>query len=252
MGITVGMRVNVSIAGYVAGGGMLVGACMWASGLDVAITDWLWVNYHQDFNDGMRVLGFLGQGRIQIWACVVIGLIWALRRRGRENGLALGWRLVTGIFEQALLWLTGRWKWASRWQGVTVGPRMLLAVVPLLALSGLAQVVLKMLVGRPRPKETLWNGVDPYSVHPLTFDASFWSLPSGHAVSTFALAVWLALAFPHLRWVFGGFAVVLAGSRFLAITPHYLGDVVAGAGIGAGMALALYALMHGGRGRGRV
>lgn len=229
----------------VLAGGLVVGFALWGSGLDVALQQRLWLDYNQHFNGVMRVLGWLALGRTLLWACVLGGLGWACMGRGksREPAVAFVARVLVGIGEQVLLWLRGKWRWALRWQGVKRGPRMVLAAIPALALTGLAQIVLKVIIGRPRPKEILFNGADPYTAHPFGMHASWWSMPSGHSASVWVLAVWLGLAFPRWRWVLWSAAVVLSVSRFLSVTPHYLGDVVAGAGLGAAVALALWQAM---------
>ena len=137
-----------------------------------------------------------------------------------------------------------RTKPAKSWDGVTVGPKVFLAVVPLLGLTGLVQLLMKFVIGRPRPKMLFFKGMDPFDVQPFGLKASYWSFPSGHSASTFAVLVWLALWFPKWRVPALVAATVLSASRFLAVTPHYLGDVVSGAGLGAAIALAVYAAMR--------
>jgi membrane-associated phospholipid phosphatase len=191
--------------------GLAVGMLLWGSGYDIELQRFLWANYHQGFNDVMRVLGEIGKGTALIGMVVVLGggrLVWEWRRTG------MGWR-----------------------QG---GGALILAVIPVVALAGAANIFLKWVIGRARPKEFLMYGNDPWVMKPLHGEAVYWSFPSGHACSVFAFAVWVGLVFPRWRWAALAAAVVLAGSRFLAITPHYLGDVVAGAGLGAAVALAVW------------
>jgi len=189
--------------------GLALGFVMWASGADVAIQLGLEANYHQGFNTLMRGLGELGKGSTQALACALLALLLAVH---------------------------------ARWQGRAPGmaPRLLLAAVAVFALAGAVNWLLKLGVGRARPKELLWNGGGPFDAAPLTLDALWWSFPSGHSCSTFALAVWLGLAFPRWRWPLLAAAVVLSASRFLALTPHYLGDVLAGAALGAAVAWAMW------------
>ena len=80
------------------------------------------------------------------------------------------------------------------------------------------------------------HGGNPYALQPFSFDATWYSFPSGHACSTFAIAVWLGLAFPRWRWPLLALATLTSVSRFLALTPHYAGDVIAGAALGAAVA----------------
>lgn len=191
--------------------GMALGVLLWGTGVDVAIQVWLDRNYNQNFNTSMRVLGQLGKGSLQITLCVAIGALWAV------------------------------YNWKNRKVGCRIVSHVLMAI-PVFALAGAINWVLKWAIGRGRPKEFLWNGHSPYAMNPFEMTSQWWSFPSGHSCSTFAIAVWLGLAFPRFRWVFWVAATMLSFSRFLSLTPHYLGDVVAGAAIGASTAWACWIL----------
>lgn len=191
--------------------GFAVGVLLWGSGIDVAIQVWLNDNYVQKFNTAMRMLGGLGKGTTQVTLCLLFGAAWALKG-----------------------WLHG----AVNIQGI----RRVLVAVPVFVLAGMINWTLKWVIGRGRPKEFLWNNADPYQMNPFEFTAQWWSFPSGHSCSTFAIAVWLGLAFPRRRWLLWSVAALLSFSRFLALTPHYLGDVVAGGAVGAAVAWAVWNL----------
>lgn len=228
--------------------GLLAGMVLWQTGADIRLQAWLWLNYHHGFNTLMHLLGEFGLGRSQLMACAAGALAWALVRHNRETSgrrRMLVWRMLAGCVEQMGLWLRGKWVWAGSWGGLERGPRVLLAAVPLLGLAGLAQLLMKCAIGRPRPKMLFFYGGDPFAVKPFHLEARYWSFPSGHSTSTFAVLVWLALCFPRWRVPALVLAAVLSCSRFLAVTPHYLGDVVAGAGLGAAIALGVYAAMGG-------
>lgn len=199
------MKGVFATATAVAVWGLALGVLAWGSGVDMALTMWLHDNYHQGTNTVMRVLGEVGKGSFQASVCVLVGLVLWVRQR------------VTGYG----LWEYRVWLWC----------------VPVFLAAGAVGIVLKMCVGRLRPKEVLWNGGDAYSWNPWMMDAGFWSFPSGHAISTFAIATVLVVGYPRWSKVIWSVAVVLAASRFLAITPHYLGDVVAGTGVGMAVAL---------------
>jgi membrane-associated phospholipid phosphatase len=115
--------------------------------------------------------------------------------------------------------------------------------LPVFLSAGVAAIALKLVVGRPRPKEILYNGMPYGELHPIWqhghFKASLMSWPSGHSASTFAIGTLLCVAFPRWRWHLLAAMVVLSAARFLALTPHYLGDVVAGATLGAVIALTM-------------
>jgi membrane-associated phospholipid phosphatase len=190
----------------------------------------------------MRVLGELGLGRSQVVILLAAGVGMAAVS-APSHRFCRGRDALVGVMPQLFLWLGCRWRWTSWWRQVDVKARLLLAAVPVFALAGIINLILKMVVGRPRPKEVLWNGVGGMDVHPFGLDAGFWSFPSGHAASTFAIAAWLALCFPRYRWLLMGVAVVLSLSRFMAGTPHYLGDVIAGAAVGGVVAWMVHIWM---------
>ena len=89
--------------------------------------------------------------------------------------------------------------------------------------------MLKHMFGRARPK--FIDIVGPLHFDAFSFDASFASFPSGHAVTAFAMAVGLGALAPKLRWPLLALAALVAASRVM-IGAHYLSDVLAGAGLG--------------------
>ena len=107
-----------------------------------------------------------------------------------------------------------------------------------IAVSGILIDILKPLLGRARPK--LLALEEFYGYRPLTFDADFYSLPSGHANTLLVLATLVALLAPRWRrWAFGVFGL-LALTR-VVVGAHYLSDVVAGGAIAVATTLALAA-----------
>ncbi len=66
------------------------------------------------------------------------------------------------------------------------------------------------------------------------------SFPSGHATTAFAAAVVLAFWYPRQAGVFVGVAVLVGLSR-IVLGVHFPSDVLAGALLGSGVALAVYA-----------
>lgn len=216
--------------------GFAVGMVLWVSGVDVDLQLWLYGAYNQTFNDKMRWLSALALGRTQVWGLILLGLgaaLWA-------GGLWGAWRALQQTGQQLWAWAKGQRGWLAGWHGQPTITKLCLLALPLLAATGLLQIILKFIIGRPRPKELLWHGTDPFAPQPFGADSSFWSFPSGHSASTFAIFVWLALGLPRWRVPLLLGATVLSASRFLAVTPHYLGDVVAGASLGTAMALALW------------
>ncbi|BCD67628.1 phosphatase PAP2 family protein [Nitratiruptor sp. YY09-18] len=110
------------------------------------------------------------------------------------------------------------------------------------AISGIITDIIKIIIGRPRPKL--------YLAHNLTtpeffkFKASFWSMPSGHTTTAFAVATAFALLFPKYRYFFF-FMAFLVGLSRIALDKHYLSDVIVGAIIGVLSTIVLYRRLYG-------
>jgi undecaprenyl-diphosphatase len=114
--------------------------------------------------------------------------------------------------------------WSRPWLWTRVGAAILLAE----SVSG----ALKAWIGRDRPPLA-----DP-TPEPLVDLPSTSSFPSGHATVSFACATVLALAVPRLRVPLFVLAALIAFSR-VYVGVHYPFDVLAGAALGVGIAIAL-------------
>ena len=94
-----------------------------------------------------------------------------------------------------------------------------------IALSGIAAILFKMLIGRARPRVLMaedWYGIDP-----IGFTSSYQSFPSGHATTAFTVAFVIAFLWPRLIYP----AMVIAASVALCrvvVNAHFLSDVIAG------------------------
>ena len=102
--------------------------------------------------------------------------------------------------------------------------------------SGLIADVLKFIVGRARPK--LYFDEQIYGAKLLGLYTLYFSFPSGHAATAFSLATSIAFFKPKFTVFLYSLAALIAFSR-IAITAHYMSDVVAGAYIGVAFALWL-------------
>lgn len=96
------------------------------------------------------------------------------------------------------------------------------------AFSGIAANIIKVIVGRGRPKlldQSGFIGLDPF-----TLDASFHSFPSGHTNTAVALALGISLLIP--RWRTGLLTVAgIVGFSRAAVNAHFVTDVIGGAAL---------------------
>ncbi len=119
------------------------------------------------------------------------------------------------------------------------------APTPRLAASGWAALATLLAVAANQPIGRLVHEARPYAAHPdvlrladLTTDFSF---PSDHAVMAGAVAAGLLLVNRRLGVVAAVAAAAMAVAR-VYIAAHYPWDVLAGLALGAGVALAGWAL----------
>jgi len=97
------------------------------------------------------------------------------------------------------------------------------------AVSNLVTEVLKYCVGRGRP----FVGGEANAFHFSHFagNPAYYSFPSGHATTAFALAFAVSVIWPKARLAMAVYAIVIAASR-LVLVAHHPSDVVAGALVG--------------------
>ncbi|MFZ0931779.1 MAG: phosphatase PAP2 family protein [Syntrophobacteraceae bacterium] len=98
-----------------------------------------------------------------------------------------------------------------------------------IALSGLANDLIKVLVGRSRPALLLANG--SYGFKPFTDQYYYASFPSGHANTVAALCYGLNVATGRFRYVWLSIALAVMASRVI-VGAHFPGDVLFGAYLG--------------------
>jgi undecaprenyl-diphosphatase len=75
------------------------------------------------------------------------------------------------------------------------------------------------------------GSADPFSYRPLGWSVEYASLPSGHAIDAFAIAMAVGALWPRARPLLWTYAVLIAMSR-VVLTAHFPSDVIAGAVIG--------------------
>jgi len=95
--------------------------------------------------------------------------------------------------------------------------------------SGLVVDLLKIAIGRTRPKLLFADGIYDFTWFGLRAD--HWSFPSGHAATAAALMTALWCLWPRPLWLYVAGAALVAASRVIT-GQHFLSDVVAGAAIG--------------------
>jgi membrane-associated phospholipid phosphatase len=110
-----------------------------------------------------------------------------------------------------------------------------------LSLSGLIVNILKVSIGRYRPRA--WLHTYFYKIDPFQVSYSKCSFPSGHSQTIFAVMVSLGLIFPKGRWFFLTVAIIVSATR-IALTNHFLSDVVMGAYLGTICAMICYHYSH--------
>lgn len=96
--------------------------------------------------------------------------------------------------------------------------------------------LMKWLVGRGRP--FVGGKANAFNFAPFHGTEAYFSLPSGHAVTAFALAFAVGSLWPRLRLVMLAYALVIALTR-LVLLAHHPSDIVAGGILGVLGAMAV-------------
>ncbi len=104
-----------------------------------------------------------------------------------------------------------------------------LAFIASLTLGSAILHVIKLVIGRRRPRDDMEMGL--YGFMPLAFNSDYNSFPSGHALTICCVAVIFTCVWPMWWPLWFGIAALLAVTRAL-LTAHFLSDVLIGAGIG--------------------
>jgi membrane-associated phospholipid phosphatase len=89
--------------------------------------------------------------------------------------------------------------------------------------------VLKWTVGRGRP--FVGGEADAFNFSHFAGSPAYYSFPSGHAITAFALAFAVSAVWPQARHAMAVYALIIAATR-LALLAHHPSDVVAGALVG--------------------
>ena len=97
------------------------------------------------------------------------------------------------------------------------------------AFSNLVTEVLKYCIGRGRP--FVGGEANPFHFSHFAGNPAYYSFPSGHATTAFALAMAVSAVWPQARVAMAIYALIIAVSR-LVLLAHHPSDVVAGAMVG--------------------
>ncbi len=147
----------------------------------------------------------------------------------QEFGLGWPWLVMSGLAFAFLRW-GGEWQrlrsYAAAMRANAFAPGFIFVAV---GAAGLVADLLKIIVGRTRPKLMFADGTYDFTWFGLRAD--HWSFPSGHAATAAALATALWCLWPRPLWFYVAGAGLVAVSRVVT-GQHYLSDVVAGAAIG--------------------
>ncbi len=118
--------------------------------------------------------------------------------------------------------------------------RRLARIVVSVVGAGLVADLLKLIVGRVRPRVLIVDRIGDSFIGwlprflqdppPGGSVSGYESFPSGHAMVATALAIGFSTLYPRGRWLFAWFAVLAALQRVESLA-HYLSDTLAGAAI---------------------
>ena len=159
-----------------------------------------------------------------------------------HEGHEVLWEIITGLGDSKYMGMLMLLLWVIAFALSKKDPRnplfpalraKVIIIVAVVIGSGITAMILKVIVGRPRP----YTGEIAFS--PFTFGSAHASWPSGHTTSAFAFAVAVGMAFPKLRWPMLAIAALTGFSR-MVLNMHYLGDVIMGATIGTLGAVLIY------------
>ena len=135
--------------------------------------------------------------------------------------------LLAGILVAVTLMIP-RWRGSSRSPLLSLGTHLQFVFFAVLV-PVLAGEVIKWIVGRGRP--FVGGEANAFNFAHFAGTEAYASFPSGHAITSFALAFAVSAVWPQARPAMIVYAILIAISR-LVLLAHHPSDVVAGALIG--------------------
>jgi membrane-associated phospholipid phosphatase len=106
----------------------------------------------------------------------------------------------------------------------------------LIATNSIA-TILKTLCGRARPM--LWFDQHMYGFYGPTWNADFWSFPSGHTVTIMSIMWSLCFIYSKYCVIWLGVGIIVVATR-IVLLQHYLSDVLASAYLSLVVAVFIY------------
>jgi len=150
-----------------------------------------------------------------------------------QFGLSGGYLIVTAVLFVGLRVTAFRTSDAVRARQFLLNAYRALYIFVVLAASGIAADLIKVICGRARPKLLFRD--DVYGFSWGAAQADYWSFPSGHATTIAGLAMALYLLWPRGLPFYVAAALLVMTSR-VALDAHYVSDVLAGAALGGAAA----------------
>jgi len=120
----------------------------------------------------------------------------------------------------------------------TSGATIALYIFVTNAVAGILVWLFKVPFGRARPVEFLQENI--YGFQWFEFKPDYVSFPSGHTITIISTVVAFSLLFPKWRYLFLPLGALIAFSR-VALTEHYMSDVIFASFLGTMVALFLHA-----------
>ena len=208
------------------------------------------MRYHADHRAvGHRFEDFLGVMLLSVgFAAVFLDEAAVMFRRKMSPEIANAFASITDIGKSdwiliplglAILFLFAlNWRSFDRGLRASVSSFLIYAgyIFTAVAASGILVIIVKILIGRARPK--FFDQLGAFDFSPLTFDAGYASFPSGHAATVFALVGAGLFLFPRLRVLLIAIGVWSALSRTF-VGAHYPSDLAAGMLIGLAVSYRL-------------